>query len=102
MYWKITDEERLLQAFMMADEPTLLQKLFADLLTDKEYITLVNRLKIACLLDSCASYKEIESLTGQSSATISVIAKKLANKKGGLYEIIKAFLSRGRNEAYFD
>lgn len=102
MYWNITDQERLLRAFMMADTPDLLKNLLDDILTEKEYETLMNRLKIACLIDSRASYIEIEKLTGQSSATIAPIAKKFANKKGGFYIIIQKFRSMGGGEAYFD
>ncbi len=91
MYWNVTDEQRLLLAFMLADTPDLLQNLLDDILTEKEYGTLIKRLKIACLIHSCASYKEIESLTGQSSATISEIAKKLTNKRGGYYKILSEF-----------
>lgn len=70
MHWKLTDNQRLLTAIMLADTPDLLQNLLIDLLTQDEFNACATRLTTMCLLHDGASYKEIQNITGMSSKTI--------------------------------
>ena len=100
MYWNITDKERLITAFTLADNHNLVEKFLADLFTEKELETCVTRLKGMCLLHDGASYKQIEKMTRLSSATIARLAKRVADRDGGFQDIIRRFKKSGR--AYFD
>ena len=100
MYWNISDEERLVQAFMLSQTPEVTRKFLDDILTPREKETLTRRLKAACLIKEGASYKQIEEITGLSSATIAWIAKKIGNKKGGFRAILRKFTAE--HPAYFD
>ncbi len=57
--------------------PEELEAFLKDLLTRSETETLEQRWQIAQLLESGKSYKEIEKLTGASSATIAKVSEFL-------------------------
>ncbi len=100
MYWNYPDKERLVQAFVLAENTHLIRDLLKDLLTKKEIDSLANRLHAACLLYDGAPYSQIEQMTQLSSKTISGISRKLIDKRGGFQQIIKKFNPHGRR--YFD
>lgn len=100
MYWNLTDKQRFTTAFILANKPALIQDFLSDILTEKEIDLCSNRLKAMCLLHDGASYKEIENITGLSSATISRLSKIVNSKNSGFNKIIKRFKEFG--EPYFD
>ena len=56
---------------------------FEDVCTIKEIIEIAQRLRVAKLLDSGASYQAISKETGASTATISRVSKCLEYGSGG-------------------
>ena len=102
MYWNISDEERLYQAFELATDRRLLVDFLYDLLTDKEMEQCINRLKTACLLNDGASYTEIAKVTKLSPTIIARLSKQLQEEDSGFSQILEKFLSKGRGDAYFD
>lgn len=59
MYWNISDKQRLLIAFTLANNPKLLEKFLADILTEKEIRDCEIRLKALCLIHDGASHAQI-------------------------------------------
>lgn len=102
MYWNINDEERLYQAFELANNRQLLIDLLFDLLTENELEQCKLRLKAVCLLHDGASYTQITKATKLSPTVIARLSKLLKEKNSGLLQIIKKFLLKGHGEAYFD
>lgn len=100
MYWNITDKERLVIAFTLAENPEVMEKFLHDLLTENEIKTCETRLRAMCMLKDLASYRQIEKMTGLSSATIARLAKKVDAREGGFQKIIKKFKKQGK--PYFD
>lgn len=100
MYWNITDKERFLQAFELANNRKLLENFLFDLFTEKEMQQCIIRLKAACLLYDGASYEQIRLVTKLSPATIARISKRFKNKECGFSKIISKFASKG--PAYLD
>ena len=100
MYWNITDEARLIEAFKIASLNALTQIFLDDLLTKKEIQNCVMRLKAACMLRDGATYKEIEEFTEFTSITISKIAKIMKDKEGGFQKVL--YKMNPDNEGYFE
>ena len=100
MYWNITDKERLITAFTMADKHDLVKRFLYDILTEKEIRECEIRLKAMCLLHDLATYTQIQSITGLAPATIARLSKKVNNRKSGFVEIIEKFKKIG--PAYSD
>jgi len=102
MYWNINDEERLFQAFELANNRRLLVDLLHDLLTEKEIEQCILRLRVACLIHDGASYTEIKKIVKIGPSTIARLSRQLQEKDSGLLQIIKKFLVKGNGEAYFE
>ncbi len=100
MYWNLSEYERLILAFRVANNPHTIRDFLKDLLTEKEITLLAKRLTAACMLKDRASYTQIRNFTGLSPSTIVGISKKLADQHGGFQQIIKAMNPHGRR--YFD
>lgn len=66
-----------------------------DLLTEGEIQMIVERWKVARLLDEGQSYREISSITGLSSRTIARISRWLQEGAGGY----RALLERRKKDA---
>lgn len=62
---------------------------FEDVCTIKEIIEIAQRLRVAKLLDSGASYQAISKETGASTATISRVSKCLEYGNGGYRAAIR-------------
>lgn len=101
MYWNVSDKERLLRAFELADNRNLLEKLLADLLTENERQQCETRLKAACMINDGATYKQIRSITNLSPSTIARLSKAFRGENAALPKIIKKLLSKG-GVAYFE
>jgi uncharacterized protein YerC len=100
MYWNISDKERLIAAFCVAESDEDIAIFLADLFTAGEIDLCEKRLKAACLIKDGAPYSQIHSITGLSSNTIARISKQLRNKKGGFQRIMELLKQKG--PAYFD
>jgi uncharacterized protein YerC len=100
MYWNLSDKERLIKSFVIADTTHLVRDFLKELMTEKEIDSFVKKLKAACMLYDAVPYSHIQQVTGLSSATIAQISKKLADKDSGFQQIIKKFNPHGRR--YFE
>ncbi len=100
MYWNLRDEERFIEAIILADNPQLLENFLKDILTEKELQTCSARLKVLCLLRDGVPYRQIQSLTKVGSATIARLSKTALNKESSFNKIIKKFLKKG--PSYFE
>ncbi len=65
------------------------EKFFEDIFTKNEIHSFAQRLEVARLLQSGATYQTIEKLTGASTATISRVKRVLSSGHGGLKEVLK-------------
>lgn len=63
------------------------KKFFRDLCTISEINAMVERLKVAKMINDGISYREISKKTGSSTATITRVAHWLRHGKGG-YKLI--------------
>jgi uncharacterized protein YerC len=88
MHWNLTDNQRLMVAIMLADDPDLLQNFLIDILTQDEFNACAMRLKVMCLLHEGASYKEIQNVTRVGPKTISRLSENVYDKESGFNEII--------------
>lgn len=79
--------EMLYNAMLTLETREECEKFFADLLTPREIIDIAQRLKAAIMLTNDASYIEVCTETGMSTATISRVSKALDKGPGG-YEIV--------------
>lgn len=72
--------------------------LFKDMCTDKELAAIAQRYMVAKMLDDEATYAEIVTATGASTATISRVKRSLESGEG--YEIVFTRLNetRGRKK----
>jgi uncharacterized protein YerC len=100
MYWNLTDKERFLEALNLADSPKLREELLTDLMSEKEFKDCILRLKVMCMLNDGATWKQIQGITGMSSRTIMHLNRKVRNPDGGFRKILKKFKKLG--PAYFD
>lgn len=74
---KEEDITLLLDAFSKLKNVEEVKAFFLDILTESEQKTLVKRLKVARMLEDGTAYKEIEKVTGASSATIAKVSEYL-------------------------
>lgn len=79
---RLEDKDLLAQAIRNLETPEEVYDLLVDLTTEKEFEELANRFRIAKLLSEQWTFKEIEELTGTSSATISRVSRSLKKGKG--------------------
>ena len=75
--------ERLYAALCALQEPDEACALLSDLCTTREVAELAQRLEVAELLRSGASYLEVSRETGASSTTVSRVSKCLNGPAGG-------------------
>lgn len=69
--------DRLFEAILALESPEECYRFFEDLCTVGEIRALAQRFQVAEMLDGGATYEEIETKTGMSSATISRINRYL-------------------------
>lgn len=100
MYWNLTDKDRLTKAFTLADNPKLMGKFLAEILSEKDIKKCEVKLTALCMLHDLATYKNVEQFTGLSPTTISQLSKVVNNEDSGFRQIIKMLKKQG--PAYFD
>ncbi len=81
------ETRQLLEAVLQLHSIDEAAAFFADIGTVAELKSLAQRLEVARLLQSNATYAQIEALTGASTATISRVKRFLQYGAGG-YELI--------------
>lgn len=86
------DFQTFFKALLLTRNENELMKFLIDLMSVKELEILVNRFKVANMLNDGYPYTEIERLTGLSSATIAKVSDAL--KYG--YDGYKLVLQRGK------
>ena len=93
---KITPEEQKRELFRMLaslDGAASFERLFDDLCTYNEIEQMAQRLVAAELLIGGATYNQVMSKTGISSATLSRVSRCLQRGSGGYSEIVRATLN---------
>ena len=89
MNWKREENNRLVQAILMLDNPKETRCFLRDLMTEKEIVEFANRLRVAEMLSNNIPYSTIEQKTGLSSTTVARVSRWLNGKQGGYRLIIK-------------
>jgi len=82
---------RLYEALCTLRTPEEAEALLADILSARELADLAQRLEVAALLSSGASYLDVSRSTGASSTTVSRVSKCLNGEAGG-YRLVLARL----------
>ena len=77
------ERERLFAALVALESPDEAAALLHDLCTPREISDLAQRLEVASLLSSGASYADVIRSTGASSTTVSRVSKCLNGTAGG-------------------
>lgn len=80
---------RLYEAVCQLEDPSEARAFLLDLCSRREIIELAQRLEVAALLRSGASYVEVSAATGASSTTVSRVSKCLNGPEGG-YRLVLA------------
>lgn len=80
--------QRLYEVLAKLDNADDVRKFFEDACTIKEILEIAQRLETAVLLDEGKSYKDISSMTGVSSATVSRVNNCLQYGDGGYKKAI--------------
>ena len=83
---------RLYEALCSLQTPDEAQALLADILSARELADLAQRLEVAAMLSSGASYLDVSRSTGASSTTVSRVSKCLNGEAGG-YRLVLARLA---------
>lgn len=89
------DAEELLRTMLSLRTIDEAKMFLRDLLTEGEIQMIVERWRVARLLDEGRSYREISSMTGLSSRTIARISRWLQEGAGGY----RALLERRKEDA---
>lgn len=87
------DSDSLFAAILGLRDKKEAEKFFRDLCTAEELMDMVERWRIARLLDSGLSYRQISAETGASTTTVGRVAAWLSGGKGG-YKLALSRLSR--------
>lgn len=77
----------LVQALSEVNDPTQIEEILKDLLTETERVAVMKRLGIAIYLDKGRSYEDIKNNLKVSSATIATVAESTGNP--GIVELLK-------------
>jgi TrpR-related protein YerC/YecD len=70
--------EDLMRAILSLDTPDEVQRFLTDLCTPKELSSMVDRWRVARLVDQSIPYRTIHERTGVSTATITRVARSLS------------------------
>ena len=87
--WYSDSTDALCQAFLSLETQEECYAFLEDLCTIKEFLELSQRLEVARLLQSGASYTAITKATGASTATISRVSKCCEYGSGGYRTVIE-------------
>jgi TrpR-related protein YerC/YecD len=77
------EADTLLRTILRLPDVRTARRFFRDLMTEDEIRMIVDRWRVARMLDAGRSYREIEAETGLSSRTIARISRWLKRGKGG-------------------
>jgi len=77
------EADSLLRTILRLPDVRVARRFFRDLMTEDEIHMIVDRWRVARMLDSGRSYREIETETGLSSRTIARISRWLKRGEGG-------------------
>lgn len=91
------DGDRLLTALCLLRTPDEARAFLADLCTVREIEDLSQRLEVASMLDSGASYVDVSHSTGASSTTVSRVSKCLNGRTGGYRLVLDRMSERSGN-----
>jgi TrpR-related protein YerC/YecD len=83
-----SEVERLFQAVCLTKTPEEAKAFLVDVCSPKEIIDLAQRLEVATMLRSGASYTEVSRVTGASSTTVSRVSKCLNGPAGGYRTVL--------------
>lgn len=86
---KNSDMERLLAAFVSLGTTAEAAAFLHDLCTPREIEDLSQRLQVATMLSSGASYVDVSAATGASSTTVSRVSKCLNGEAGGYRTVLE-------------
>jgi TrpR-related protein YerC/YecD len=84
---------RLLQALLSLQTVGEARRFIRDLMTEDEIRKIVDRWRVARLLDEGLPYREIEERTGLSSRTIARISRWLQQGEGGYGAVLERMTS---------
>ena len=87
---------RLYEALCALQTPEEAEALLDDILSARELADLAQRLEVAALLSSGASYLDVSRSTGASSTTVSRVSKCLNGEAGG-YRLVLARLEEQKS-----
>ncbi len=85
--------ERLCAALCALETPEEARALLSDICSPRELSDLAQRLEVATMLRSGASYLDVSHATGASSTTVSRVSKCLNGPVGG-YRVVLSRLDR--------
>ena len=88
-HWQNESTEQLCSAFLSLNTKEEACAFLEDICTIKEFLDLSQRLEVARLLQSGASYSAITKATGASTATISRVSKCCEYGSGGYRTVIE-------------
>ena len=90
--------DNLARAFLTLESDEDCYRLFEDLFTIREIQDLSQRLEVAQLLKSQATYTEIVEKTGVSTATIGRVNRALNYGAGGYQQVLERMRERDAKE----
>ena len=90
--------DNLAKAFLALENVEDCYRLFEDLFTIREIQDLSQRLEVAQLLKSQATYTEIVEKTGVSTATIGRVNRALNYGAGGYQKVLDALAQKDKAE----
>ena len=90
--------DNLARAFLALNDMEDCYRLFEDLFTIREIQDLSQRLEVAQLLKSQATYTEIVEKTGVSTATIGRVNRALNYGAGGYQRVLDKMVKRNTDE----
>lgn len=95
--WHTKDTTKLFRALTMLQTEEEFCAFLEDACTIKEIMDISQRLRVAEMLNSGASYQTITKETGASTATISRVGKCLEYGSGG-YKLVIARMAQKENQ----
>ena len=97
-HWHNESTKQLCAALLSLETPEECCAFLEDICTIKEFLELSQRLEVARLLQSGASYTAITKATGASTATISRVSKCCEYGSGGYRTVIERLNQEDRIE----
>ena len=82
--------EDLYNSLSLLNDKTDTENLFMDLCTPQELKSMAERWRVAQLIEKGLSYRNINEVTGVSTATITRVARSLTQGSGGYAVLLKA------------